>query len=320
MTNWADFPVIKAVAETGNLSAAAKKLGLSQPTVGRRVKAVEKHFGEALFTREPRGFVLTEFGRLIIAHVTSMEKQVQAMKNLSAIQDASMKGPVCITGTEGITSRWIPAIVQNLRYDHPGLSVHLRLSETPLNLFQREADIALRWFTPGHQKSLLARKVSTVTFGLFAAESYIQRRGMPKNARDLEHHDSINLESQADEPLWIRGATGHLKYLPQNTVFRSNNVTAVINALYSGYGIGAYPICITQLSQLPIVRILPEYTKPNDLWIVAHEELHRNNRIRTVFDYIVEAFRRDAPFFEKAAPSVFLPSAKLTHKPVARPN
>lgn len=306
MSTWSDYPIFLAVAETGSLTAAGKKLRMSQPTVGRRIRALEEHLGTPLLTKENGALVATAFGHSMLDHIRRMEKEASAIDRSSASLEQSLAGPVRIAATEGLGTHWMVFAMQAFRAAHPDLLVDMNIGFENVNLAQREADIALRWMGPGNQNSLIGRKVVDCGFGIFASRSYVERRPEPVTSKtDLVNHDSVIMETSVagDTPLWPKLDDGTPVPYGRLT-FRSNSLAAHSNAIASGYGMGCLPICMVEPEQ-DLVRILPDFTQHEDLWIVAHEDLTRSIRVRAVFDFVVDAIQKDRGFFYSGAPSIF---------------
>ena len=155
MNNWSDYPIFLAVAETGSLTAAGNQLGISQPTVGRRIKALEAHFGAPLLTKEDGHLCPTEFGYLVLDHIRRMESEADAITRSSATLEHSLVGPVMLAASQGIGDWWLPSVMQVFRRDNPDIIIDVNIDFRAANLAQREADIALRWMGPGTQNSLI---------------------------------------------------------------------------------------------------------------------------------------------------------------------
>lgn len=304
MNNWSDYPILLAVAETGSLTAAGKKLNMSQPTVGRRIRALEEQFKTALLKKENGELVPTAFGHSVLDHIRRMETEASAIDRSSASLEQSLAGPVRISTTEGLGTDWLPGVMQVFRTAHPDLLLDVSIDFRTFNLAQREADIALRWMGPGSQNSLIGRKVSEVGFGLFASEKYLERRPEPLFSKaDLSEHDSVVVHLSDNDYLWPKDDDGI--HLPMGRLtFKSNNIAAHKNAIMAGYGIGILPICFTE-NNVGLQRVLPDHSHHEDLWIVAHEDLTKSIRIRAVFDFLVDAIKKDRGFFYCGASSVF---------------
>ena len=306
MSNWSDYPILLAVAETGSLTAAGRKLSMSQPTVGRRIRALEDHFGTPLLKKEDGELVPTSFGHSMLDHIRRMQDEASAIDRSSATLENSLAGVVRLSATEGIGTAWLPPVLQMFRASHPDILIDLGIGFKSYNLAQREADIALRWMGPGDQNSLIGRKVATATFGLFASESYLQQRGAPQSLEDLKEHDGVMATIMDDKQLWLMDNNHQPHHLPGRVTFRSNSIWAFDQAIANGYGIGAMPLCGSCVNDnAAIRRVLPNVSQQEDIFLVAHEDLRRSARIRAVFDFLVEAFAQDAAFFLNGGRSAF---------------
>lgn len=312
MNNWSDYPIFLAVAQTGSLTAAGRKLGLSQPTVGRRLRALEEYFGTALISKHDGSLVVTEFGHQVLENIGRMQDEADAINRSRATLDGSPSGIVRLSASEGTGTVWLPSVLQKFRETNPDVFIELGIGFRDFNLAQREADIALRWQGPGHQNSLYGRKVATFTFGLFASESYIAARGEPKSIAELQDHDVAVVMMKDNFPIWLNHGQGDTP-VPPRVTFRTDNVWAFTNALTMGYGIGVLPIC-SQLADgdMGLKRVLPEVTQQEDLWLVAHEDLRKSRRIRSVFDFLVEAFKMDSDHFMNGSASAFFKEMIIT--------
>ena len=166
------------------------------------------------------------------------------------------------------------------------------------NLAQREADIALRWRSPGDQNSLIGRKVAEVGFGLFASPSYLEKNGAPSTPEELTEHDGVIAQIMDGKSLWLMDGAQNMMFEPKRVTFNTNSIWAFDQALVHGYGIGVLPMCGLINRDLGLVRVLPEIIHMESLYLVAHQDLKRSMRIRAVFDYLVGAFKEDAAFFK----------------------
>ncbi|WP_409432652.1 LysR family transcriptional regulator [Litorimonas sp. RW-G-Af-16] len=306
MKYWSDYPILFAVAETGSLTAAGKKLGMSQPTVGRRIRALEDHFGTPLLRREDGSLVPTQFGLSMLDHITRMQEEADAIERSSATLEHSLAGVVRLSATEGIGTSWVPKVLQIFRQEHPDVLVDLGIGFRSFNLAQREADIALRWMSPGEQNSLIGRKVASVTFGLFASKEYVSQRGMPQTPEELVDHDGVTVTIMDDKMLWLSDSHGVPVHVPKRITFRTNSVWAFEEAISNGYGIGALPLCGGAMRDSNYVQVLPNFTQQEDLFLVSHQDLRRSQRIRAVFDFLVDAFKCDSDLFLNGGVSKFL--------------
>jgi len=305
MKNWSDYPIFLAVAQAGSLTAAGKALGMSQPTVGRRIRALEDHFGTALLKRENGHLIPTSFGQSMLDHIRRMQEEASAIDRSSATLEDSLSGVVRLSATEGIGTGWLPGVMQNFRSEHPDVLIDIGIGFQNFNLAQREADIAMRWRSPGEQNSLIGRKVAEVGFGFFASPDYLAANGTPQTLEDLSQHDGVNAQIMDGKSLWLLDDDGQPIYPPKRITFNTNSIWAYDQALVHGYGVGVLPMCGVNNKGLGLVRILPEITHVESLYLVAHQDLKRSLRIRAVFDFLVGAFRQDSAFFSGVGESTF---------------
>ena len=294
MLEWSDLHIFLTVAEQGSLSAAARELGLSQPTVGRRLTALEEQLGSALVVRTARGLTLTEAGGTILDNARRMGQEAMAIERAAESQNSGLSGMVTVSAAEGLGTKWLPKALAPLREQYPDITLHIRVENRVADLVKREADIALRMFRPT-QASLIARRVATIGFGLYAARSYIERYGAPASIEDLADHDMIYAGHGLSEPF----SDIYASRLPPmgRVVFESNSPTAMITATRAGYGVGIHSH-LWASDYADLVRILPDTDVGEiELWLVTHEELKRSARIHAVFDFIAERCRAFSPYF-----------------------
>lgn len=302
MENWSDYPIFMAIAETGSLTAAGAKLGISQPTVGRRLKALEDNLGGAVLKKDSGRLVPTTFGHKVLEHVNRMNDEAAAISRSSATLDHSLSGPLVIAAGQGTGDNWLPYAMRGFINAHPDILLDISVDMHSANLAQREADIALRWLGPGTQNSLIGRKAVSVGFGLYASPDYLDRRGRPQNPDDLADHDGVTILLDGHDLLW-KETLGTVLAQPRRFSVRANSTQAHKNALASGFGIG--PLAHCSVGRLPLVRVLPTLEKTLDLWVVAHEDLKKSARVRAAFDYLVTALHKDKAHLRFGKNSVF---------------
>ncbi len=291
-----------AIAETGSLTAAGQKLNVSQPTVGRRLKALESEFGGDLLRKEDGRLVPTAFGAKVLEHVQRMDDEAAAIVRSGASLENALSGPVRISASQGLGEHWLPYAMQIFRESHPDILIEAGIAMHEANLAQREADIALRWMGPGTQNSLIGRKVVTFGFGLYASPQYLERFGAPKSLAEVADHDGVTTTMDGEDLLW-KNITNGQAVMPRRFAFRSDSIEAHKRAIEAGCGIGPMPHC--GIDRMDIVRVLPDFEVCVDLWVVAHEDLKKSTRIRAAFDYLIEALQADAGHFRYGEASCF---------------
>ncbi|MGO4382019.1 LysR family transcriptional regulator [Pseudoduganella sp. RAF53_2] len=279
--NWDWYRSFLGVLDEGSLSAAARTLGLTQPTVGRHIESLEQALGLALFTRAHDGYTPTDAAQHLRPYAASLASSAAALRRMASShgREGEVRGTVRITASEMVGAEVLPPIIADMRALHPALSVELVLSNRAGNLLQREADIAVRMFRPT-QEALVARNLGTIELGFFARRDYLERHGTPASARDLDKHTLIGYESESDYIRKMRKQYPVLEGL--HFSFKSDSDPALISAIRAGVGIG---ICQAPLAaRSGLVRVLPRALSiPMETWLVMHEDLRDNPRCAAAF-------------------------------------
>ncbi|SEW46033.1 transcriptional regulator, LysR family [Cognatiyoonia koreensis] len=290
MINQLDWSLVQAflsVAETGSLSAAARELGASQPTLGRQIKQIETQLGATLFRRQPRGFTLTETGAALVAPARAMREATQQMALIAAGQQEALQGSVRITASTATSCYHMPSIIAAIRTAEPEIEIELVPSDDTRNLLYREADIAVRMYRPT-QLDLITQHIGDITLGVFAAQSYIDRRGMPERGA-LMHHDFVGFDTN---PAILDGMQ-QAGFEVDRTFFgvRCDDNIAYWELVRAGCGIGFAQACVGRAD--PSVRELDfGYPLPAlPIWLTAHEAMRQTPRIRRVWDLLSEGLK-----------------------------
>lgn len=252
--SWDHFRAALAVLEEGSLSGAARALGLTQPTLGRQVAALEQALGTALFTRSPTGLVPTEAALTLAPYARSLKATAEALRRAVAADAEGLSGRVRITASEVVGAEVLPPILAALHARHPGLALDVVLSDRMQDLLRRDADIAVR-MAPPTQEALVARRVGTVTLGLYGHRRYLERRGVPEVPADLAQHSVIGFDAETPflrAMMRVTPALGETSF-----AWRSDSTLAQLAALRAGFGLGA---CHTALAARDpeLIRVLPE--------------------------------------------------------------
>ena len=283
MLDWEDLKYFLAMAEHGSLSAAARKLNVSQPTLSRRLTALEESIGSELFSRTRTGLEMTVLGEQMRHHARHMQDDVHAMERLVTGHDSSLTGSVMISCIEALGAIWLVQRLKNFSEQFPGITVDVKVDNAASDLLRREADIALRMFRPV-QNDLVAKRTVTMNYGYYASRKYLEENGTPENISELKDHrfilphDEILAHTKTD-PRKIYA-------LSKAASFRSNSMMALATAVREGFGIGAYS-CMMAAEEPDLVRVFDDLVVfSSDIWLVSHAELRRSARIRAMYDYL----------------------------------
>ncbi|WP_354001213.1 LysR family transcriptional regulator [Tabrizicola thermarum] len=287
MPDWSLIRSFLAVAEAGSLSAAARTTGISQPTLGRHVQAVEAALGVTLFTRVAQGLALTEAGRALVPAARAMRAAAAELALTARGQAAGIEGTVRITASRVVSHAILPPILARLRQSEPGIQIDLVPSDTTENLLFGEADIALRMYRPT-QGDLVARQIGAVPLGLYAARSYLDRRGRPATLDDLMHHDFIG-QDRMDQIIRVMRALGmevDRSFFP----VRCDDPLTYVELVRAGCGLGGILRAVGDpdpaLERIDLVADLPSLP----VWLTAAPRLRQSPRLRRVWDALAEAF------------------------------
>ena len=192
--DWNRARAFLVTAEEGSLSAAARALGMAQPTLGRQVSALEDELGVALFERTGRGLELTPTGIELVDHVRAMGAAATRISLAASGQSQEIAGRVCITASEIYSAYLLPAVVAELRQNAPGLEIEINATNAVTDLRRREADIAIRNTAP-KDPALTAKRIAEDTGWFYASEAYLARRGTPQGLEDFAGHDFVAMDS-----------------------------------------------------------------------------------------------------------------------------
>lgn len=279
---WELYRSFLGVLKEGSLSGAARLLGITQPTVGRHIAALETALGVVLFTRSPQGLLPTAVAHTLRAHAETMERTAAALERAASSQGDEVRGVVRVSASEVMGVEVLPPIIAQLRRQHPHLRVELVLTNRLSDLLQLETDIAVRMVRPS-QEQLLARRIGLIEVGLHARDDYLQQHGTPLHMQDLVGHSVIGFDQ---ENAFIRSLA--IKGFERSAfAISSDSDLAQLAMIRAGAGIGG---CQVQLAkQNPrLQRVLPQAFAFNmDTWVTMHGDLRHSPRCRVMFDALV---------------------------------
>jgi DNA-binding transcriptional LysR family regulator len=282
--SWDLYRTFLCVLERGSLSAAARELGLTQPTVGRHVSALEQALGAELFTRSQRGLRPTELAHDLQPYAAALATTAASLMRTASSKRDQIAGTVRVSASEVIAIEVLPPILTALQEEHPALEIELSASDQVEDLLHRAADVAVRMAEPA-QEALVVRRVGAIPVGMFARRDYLARHGTPRTAADLAGHRLIGYDRQS---AYVRAmARRHPALAELAPAFRTDSNVAQLAAIRAGAGIGLCQLGVV-VDDPELVRVLPRvFEVPLETFVAMHEDLRASARCRVVFDALV---------------------------------
>ncbi|KNG93391.1 LysR family transcriptional regulator [Pseudaestuariivita atlantica] len=286
--NWSLVQTFLAVAETGSLSAAARALGASQPTVGRQIRQIEEQTGLTLFQRQSRGLSLTPAGETLMKPARAMQVAMRDIALAAGGQSDRLEGTVRITASIFTALHHLPQIIARIREEAPGIAVELVPTDTSENLLFREADIAVRMYRT-EQLDIITQHMGELQIGIFATRSYLDRVGMPETMDDLREMDLVGYDK--NERI-IRGMRD-MGWPATRDWFatRCDMHPVYWELVRAGCGVGFAQVDVGQRDP-EMVHLFPDIPIAGlPVWLAAHEGMRRTPRIRLVWDMLAEGLK-----------------------------
>jgi len=289
--DWSLLQSFLAVAEEGSLSGAARKLGASQPTLGRQIKQIEEQLGVTLFHRQPRGLLITEIGAELLTPARAMRDAAMQVSLTAAGREQNTAGTVRITASVFVSHFILPPIIAKIRRTYPEISIDLLPNDASENLLFREADIALRMYRPT-QLDIITRHLCDLPLGMFASNDYLDRNGRPQHVDELFGiHDLVGYDR--DEQI-LRGMR-QMGIEAQRDWFQTRCDESVIywELVRMGCGIGFAQVHVG-MRDPRVEQVLADIPiPPLPVWLTAHQAMQQTPRIRRVWDVLA----REIPAF-----------------------
>jgi DNA-binding transcriptional LysR family regulator len=285
--DWDSYRSFLAVLEEGSLSAAARRLGLTQPTLGRHVESIEAALGQSLFVRSQRGLTPTPAADTLRPYAEALQANAEALVRAATRRPDAIEGLVRITAPKVIAAEVLPYVLKDAFERHPGLKYEIEGSDRTVDLLQREADVAVRTANPA-QQSLVTIKAGEIEIGLYGSPDYVARRGTIERVEDADRHVLIGY---ARETPYLRALTAGL-HLPPIASFglRTDDDAVSIASVRAGLGLGFCQVGIGRREGW--IRMLPDQMSIRlPAWVVMHEDLKANPACRAAFDLLAEGMR-----------------------------
>lgn len=291
--DWNRARAFLVAAEEGSFSAAARALGLSQPTLSRQIDALEAEWGVVLFERAGRGLALTSSGLEVLQAMRGMGEAASLVSLAVSGQAEAIAGPIAISASEVNAAHLLPPIVSELRATYPGLEIEVVATNAPSDLRRREADIAIRNMV-STQPELVCRKIRDDHAFMYATPDYIAKLGRPQTFAALADAEFLGF---AATDVLIRALNGlGVPVSSRNFPVVCDNHLVQWELVKRGVGIGLITADIGD-AEPAVCRVLPDMAPIIvPMWLVAHRELKTSLRVRVVFDHLAKSLgqRRSA--------------------------
>jgi DNA-binding transcriptional LysR family regulator len=284
MDSWDHYRSLLAVLNEGSLSGAARQLGLTQPTIGRHIEALESELGAALFTRSASGLAPTETARALRPHAEAMSAAAEALARTASGEADAVRGTIRITASDVVSVEVLPPMLVGFHEAYPDVAIELSPSNRHEDLLRRDADIAVRMIRPT-QGALLAKHVGAVQLKLYAHRRYIAAHGLPTTLGEAAR-SAIGFDRDMQIQRFLQER--QISLAREAFAFRSDNDLAQLAALRAGFGVGGCqePIARRDPDLVPVLE--DQFRADMEFWVAMHEDLKSSRRMRLMFDWLVE--------------------------------
>jgi DNA-binding transcriptional LysR family regulator len=286
--DWNHVRAFLTTLDTGSLSAAARKLGQSQPTIGRQIAELETVLRVTLFEKAGRRLLPTPAAHDLAEHVRSMAAAAERAARVAGGYATAIDGPITITCSEAEAAYVMPPVIERLRALHPGITVNLLVSNSPTDLARREADIGIRSFV-ADDPELIIRKIREDPAHLYATPGFLAKAGPITSLADVARAELIGLSNPPGMVDALRNFG--IPVTDASFPIRTSSLTTYIALVRQGLGIGLLTSAVAD-HQPGLVRVFdgPPVVKV-PLWLACHRDLKTSRRIRIVFDFLADELR-----------------------------
>ncbi len=286
--DWDDMQCFLAIGRLGTLSGAAQALGVTQPTMGRRLDRLHERVGTRLLQRTPTGFILTAAGESIRTHIERMDEEALAVGRALTGGDDRLTGEVRITTVEAFAAHVLVPEFPALLERYPKLSIEIDVDSRSLSLARREADIAIR-MAAFKQHEIVVKKSGIMAFAVYASDGYLTSFGKPAPGTGIGHRVITLQNSLIDMPEgnWFNTAmTG------ADRILATNSRESQLKACISGSGLACLPRYLAD--PCPELRLidLGANIPARDIWVGTHQDTRGSAKIRAVLNWIEDVMQR----------------------------
>ncbi len=285
-----------ALVAGGNLSAAARELGITTPAVSKRLALMESRIGVPLINRTTRRMSLTSEGEVLLEHARRILSEIDDLDQLLSKSKGTPKGLLRVNATLGFGRLQIAPIISDYVRRYPDVEVQLQLSVSPPPLTDDKYGVCVRFGEPSDTR-VIARQVATNRRILCASPIYLAAMGEPKIVHDLVHHNCICIRQGEEAYGAWRLSTGRgAGRLSETVKVRGNLATndgeVAVNWALEGHGIlmRAEWDIMRYLESGRLVQVLSQYQTPDaDIFAIYPQRHQLSTRIRTFVDFLSQS-------------------------------
>ncbi|MDE2400734.1 MAG: LysR family transcriptional regulator [Burkholderiales bacterium] len=281
--DWGLYRSFLAVMHEGSLSGASRALGMTQPSMGRHIGALEQALGVTLFTRSPDGLQPTPIAQELLGTVEAMASAARQAARVASGGAKDERGTVRITASQIMGGEVLPQLLAQYREQHPQVTIELALNNKSEDLLKREADIAVRMVRPT-QQALIAKRLGKIEIGLYAHRRYIKAHGNPRDLLEMSQHTLIGFDQ--DPTITNLAKQAGLSVSRDDFAFRTDSDLAQMAALRAGMGIGGCHIGIARRDPALVPVLADQLTFSLDMWLLTHSDLRSNKRVMSLFRFL----------------------------------
>ena len=287
--DWNHIRAFHATATSGSLSAAARQLGLTQPTLSRQVAALEDALGVALFDRVGRKLVLSQTGAEMLERIGVMADAADLVAITASGRVQEISGKVSISATDTYSAYILPEIIERIRSEAPQITIAIVASNELSNLHRRDADIAIRHVAPD-RPGLVGQHVRDTEAHFYASDDWIARNTLPSHCADLAGAGLIALEDAARFARYLQDIG--IPVDPAGFRLIANSSVVVWEMVKRGMGVA--PMLREIADRTPgVTRLVPDMPPISvPVWLVTHAEMQSSPRVRLVQAALAEELGR----------------------------
>lgn len=284
---WDDIRFFLEVAEAGSQNSAAKRLGVDQTTVGRRIKALEGRLGADLFDRRGNRMILTTDGRIAFEEASQIGGMMDSFVRKLRGSSSRLAGEVRLNMTEGLAAYWLLPRLRQFQEANPALNVNWFISDRTFDL-GREVDVSIRWQKP-KESNAIVRRLGSCGYSIFATNLYVEKHGLPRSYDDLPRHSFLQFNGYELNP-GLSPWNALMRKIPP--LMRLDN-TAFTQAVFKSGSVMTllpdYAVCV----DASYVRVPLDLGISLDVWLAYHEDRRKNARVRALATEIIRLFELD---------------------------